>query len=76
MVCDMLRDMARRTGYAQPLELVPLQRGLMLTATSQGVLVAPVGRTPAREQSYQWVVNGARHRRRGPNHRLPFPCGC
>lgn len=56
LVCDMLRDMARRTGYARPLELVPLQRALMLAATTQGVLVAPVGRTPPRERSYQWLV--------------------
>lgn len=56
MVCDMLRDMARRVGHVRPLELVPLQRALMLGATGPNVLVAPVGRTPARERSYQWVV--------------------
>ncbi|SEO09261.1 amino acid ABC transporter substrate-binding protein, PAAT family [Duganella sp. CF517] len=56
LVCDMLRDMARRVGHAGPIELYPFQRAIMLAAAGPAVLMAPLARTPAREASYQWLV--------------------
>ena len=56
LVCDILREMALRVGYSGSMDLYPLQRALMIAATEPGVLVAPVGRIPSRENSYQWLV--------------------
>lgn len=55
-VCEIVQELARRLGYTTRLKLYPLQRALMMAATTPGVLAAPVGRIPAREQNYSWLV--------------------
>jgi polar amino acid transport system substrate-binding protein len=57
MVCDLLRDMARRLGYRRSPDLYPLPRAMMVAAAGPGIVMAPLARTPAREHSYQWLVH-------------------
>lgn len=56
LVCDMLHDMGRRVGYARAIALYPFQRAIMMAAAGPGVLMAPLARTPVREDNYQWLV--------------------
>lgn len=56
LACDLVQEMARRVGHSGKIQLYPLPRAVMLGSSSTGVLVAPVGRLPAREKMFGWQV--------------------
>lgn len=56
IMCDLLREMARRVGYDRPFERYPLQRALLIGETGRNVMLAPLARIPAREHMFHWLV--------------------
>ncbi|SEO09130.1 polar amino acid transport system substrate-binding protein [Duganella sp. CF517] len=56
IMCDLLREMARRVGYDTPFERYPLQRALFIGETGRNVMLAPLARIPAREHLFRWLV--------------------
>ncbi|MRW94215.1 transporter substrate-binding domain-containing protein [Duganella sp. FT80W] len=56
LACELMAEMAKRTGHTGAIQLYPLARALMVAGTTPGVLVAPVARIAAREKQYQWQV--------------------
>ena len=56
LLCAILIEIARRTGYTGAIEPFPLPRALFVAAAKPNVLVAPVARTPTREDKYSWIV--------------------
>lgn len=56
LACEIMAELARRTGHAGQIQLYPLARALMVVNSSPGTLVAPLARVPSREKQYQWQV--------------------
>ncbi|WP_269532187.1 ABC transporter substrate-binding protein [Chitinimonas sp. BJYL2] len=54
---DIVREMASRVGHSGRVELQPFARMIETGKAERGVLLIPVGRIPAREAHYRWVVN-------------------
>ncbi len=56
LACELVLELARRAGHSGAVDLYPFARALAVTAAASHTLLVPVGRTPARESRYRWIV--------------------
>ncbi len=56
LACELVLELARRAGHSGAVDLYPFARALAVAASAPDTLLVPVGRTPAREDRYTWIV--------------------
>tara|TARA_R110001599_G_C12259170_1_gene660344 strand:- start:2993 stop:3694 length:702 start_codon:yes stop_codon:yes gene_type:complete len=56
VACDILSEMARRTGHSGKIQLKPFARAILESKNGPEVVMVPLAKTPVRQNDFLWPI--------------------